>query len=47
LVFAAAFLLRSAHLFFIISDSFLRPAAVSLLVRFAPTDFLLDALLVR
>jgi hypothetical protein len=47
LLFAASFFLRSAHRFFIISDSFLRPAALSLLVRFALAALLIDALLVR
>jgi len=46
LVFAAAFFLRSAHRFFIISDSFLRPAGLSLLARFVLVALLLDALLV-
>jgi hypothetical protein len=45
LVFAAAFFLRSAHRFFIISDSFLRPAGLSLLAGFALAALLLDALL--
>jgi hypothetical protein len=45
LVFAA-FFLRSAHRFFIISDSFLRPAGLSLLAGFALTALLLCALLV-
>jgi hypothetical protein len=45
LVFAAAFFLRSAHRFFIISDSFLRPAGLSLLAGFALTALLLGALL--
>jgi hypothetical protein len=41
----AAFFLRSAHRFFIISDSFLRPAGLSLLAGFALTALLLGALL--
>jgi hypothetical protein len=47
LVFAAAFFLRSAHRFFVISDSFLRPAGLSLLPGFALTALLLDALFMR
>jgi hypothetical protein len=46
LAFAAAFFLRSAHRFFIISDSFLRPAGLSLLAGFALLAVLLGALLV-
>jgi len=46
-VFAGAFFRRSTQRFFISSDSFLRPAALSLLARFAPAALLLDALLVR
>jgi hypothetical protein len=45
LAFAAAFFLRSAHRFFISSDSFLRPAALSLLAGFVLVARLLDALL--
>jgi hypothetical protein len=44
--FAAAFFLRSAHRFFIILDSFLRPAGLSLLARFVLVALLLGALLV-
>jgi hypothetical protein len=47
LVFAAALFLRSAHRFFIISDSFLRPAALSLLAGFALAALLPDALFMR
>jgi hypothetical protein len=46
LVFAAAFFLRSAHRFFIKSESLLRPAALNLLVGFALTALLLGILLV-
>ena len=46
LAFAAAFFLRSAHRFFIISDSFLRPAALNLLAGFALAALLLGVLLV-
>jgi hypothetical protein len=45
LVFAA-FFLRSAQRFFIIADSFLLPAGLSLLAGFALTALLLGALLV-
>jgi len=45
LALAATFLLRSAHRLFIISDSFLRPAALSLLAGLALTTLLLGALL--
>jgi len=41
----AAFFLRSAHRFFIIADSFLLPAGLSLLAGFALTALLLGALL--
>jgi hypothetical protein len=44
LVFAADFFLRSAHRFFIISESFLRPAGLSLLAGFALTALSLVAL---
>jgi len=47
LVFAAAFFLRSAHRFFIISDSFLRPAGLSLLAGLAVAALLPDALFMR
>jgi hypothetical protein len=47
LAFAAAFFLRSAQRFFIISDSFLRPAGLSPLAGFGLAALLLDALLVR
>jgi len=46
LVFAAAFFLRSAHRFFISSDSLLRPAGLSLLARFVLVALLIDVLLV-
>jgi hypothetical protein len=46
LAFAATFFLRSAHRFFIISDSFLRPAALSLLAGLAQAALLLGTLLV-
>jgi hypothetical protein len=42
----AAFFLRSAHLFFISSDSLFRPAALNLLARFRLAALLLDAVLV-
>jgi hypothetical protein len=45
LAFAAAFFLRSAHRFFIISDSFLRPAGLSLLAGCALAALLVGALL--
>jgi hypothetical protein len=44
-VFAAAFFLRSAHRFFIISESFLRPAGLSLFAGFALAALFLGALL--
>ena len=46
LAFAAAFFLRSAHRFFIISDSFLRPAGLSLLAGLALAALLLGTPLV-
>jgi len=44
--FAAAFFRRSAHRFFISSESLLRPAGLSLLAGFVLIALLLDALLV-
>ena len=44
MAFAAAFFLRSAHRFFIISESFLRPAGLSLLAGFELTALSLGAL---
>jgi hypothetical protein len=46
LVFAAAFFLRSAHRFFIRSESLLWPAGLSLLAGFVPIALLIDALFV-